>query len=130
MPPTPTHRCSRTGALLHTLAGHTSDVHVLQCHPTEKRLVMTAGYDGKINVWDIERGRLQQSYAPSLGRPRAMLRVVGRLRQGANPKQTLACRTLKETNWKTMDTAEAVCGGRKQRFIVHRDARKADAGAR
>ena len=39
---------------------------MLQCHPTEKRLVMTAGYDGKINVWDIERGCLQQSYAPSL----------------------------------------------------------------
>jgi WD40 repeat protein len=57
-------RCARTGALLHTLHGHASDVHVLQCHPTDKRLALTAGYDGKINVWDIERGCLQQSYAP------------------------------------------------------------------
>ena len=44
------------------LAEHVGDVYVLQTHPVDKRVCMTAGYDGRIRLWDIERGRCLQTF--------------------------------------------------------------------
>jgi len=54
---------SANGKLLHVLNDHKATVFVLQCHPTDARLAMTADYDGRIHFWDIERGVLQQAYS-------------------------------------------------------------------
>jgi hypothetical protein len=34
----------------------TTKVYVMDAHPTEWRLFMSAGYDGRIVVWDLETG--------------------------------------------------------------------------
>lgn len=46
-----------SGALIHLLKEHTQQVQVLETHPHDRRLAMTAGYDGKVLLWDIEAGR-------------------------------------------------------------------------
>ncbi|KAJ3279052.1 Bromodomain and WD repeat-containing protein 3 [Borealophlyctis nickersoniae] len=49
---------SKTGSLLHTLAGHTTgEIYTLDIHPHDARVIMTAGYDGKLIIWDIVAGR-------------------------------------------------------------------------
>ncbi len=48
---------SHTGDYLSRLRGHTSRAHVLECHPIEPRLVMSAGYDGQTIVWDLLAGQ-------------------------------------------------------------------------
>lgn len=47
---------SHTGQLIHTLDKHTSDVYLIESHPKDPRIFLTAGHDGKIIIWDIERG--------------------------------------------------------------------------
>ena len=44
------------GDLSQRLHGHTSRAHVLECHPTDPRLAMSAGYDGQTIVWDLVEG--------------------------------------------------------------------------
>ena len=51
-----------TGTLTHTARLHTNKVHVLQCHPFDSRLAMSAGHDGKVAVWDVEKGRCVRMY--------------------------------------------------------------------
>lgn len=43
----------RTGALLARLHGHDAPVHVLEPHPTDPWLALTAGYDGRAAVWRV-----------------------------------------------------------------------------
>ncbi|KAF0296758.1 PH-interacting protein [Amphibalanus amphitrite] len=45
-----------TGRLLHVLAGHTDEVFVVESHPKEPRLVLTAGHDGRLFIWDVWSG--------------------------------------------------------------------------
>ncbi|KAJ1912278.1 hypothetical protein IWQ60_009733 [Tieghemiomyces parasiticus] len=47
---------STTGYLHHALIGHTDEVYVIAITPLSERVVMTAGYDGRIILWDIEAG--------------------------------------------------------------------------
>ncbi|XP_065837497.1 bromodomain and WD repeat-containing protein 3-like isoform X2 [Oscarella lobularis] len=42
--------------LLHLLKGHTKDVYVLECHPFDERILLSAGIDGHIIVWNILTG--------------------------------------------------------------------------
>ncbi|KAL6193665.1 hypothetical protein ACLB2K_034749 [Fragaria x ananassa] len=44
------------GSLVHSLTGHTESTYVLDVHPFNPRLAMSAGYDGKTIVWDIWEG--------------------------------------------------------------------------
>ncbi len=44
------------GNLLHTLKGHGDKAHVLAVHPTDGCVAMTAGYDGLVVMWDVQRG--------------------------------------------------------------------------
>ncbi|KAL8527224.1 hypothetical protein ACS0TY_005197 [Phlomoides rotata] len=44
------------GSLVHSLAGHTASTYVLDVHPFNPRIAMSAGYDGKTIMWDIWDG--------------------------------------------------------------------------
>lgn len=59
-----------TGKLVLTLAaidkekqhGHTNAVFVMDVHPTDWRIVITAGYDGRIFLWDIATGTMLKAF--------------------------------------------------------------------
>ncbi|KAK2457064.1 WD40 domain-containing protein [Trifolium repens] len=44
------------GSLVHSLTGHTESSYVLDVHPFNPRIAMSAGYDGRTIVWDIWEG--------------------------------------------------------------------------
>ncbi|KAK0608266.1 hypothetical protein LWI29_028087 [Acer saccharum] len=44
------------GSIVHSLTGHTESTYVLDVHPFNPRIAMSAGYDGKTIVWDIWEG--------------------------------------------------------------------------
>ncbi|XVF72736.1 hypothetical protein PTKIN_Ptkin12aG0144300 [Pterospermum kingtungense] len=44
------------GSLVHSLTGHVASSYVLDVHPFNPRIAMSAGYDGKTIVWDIWEG--------------------------------------------------------------------------
>ncbi|KNA26026.1 hypothetical protein SOVF_000950 [Spinacia oleracea] len=44
------------GSLVHCLTGHTESTYVLDVHPYNPRIAMSAGYDGKTIIWDIWEG--------------------------------------------------------------------------
>lgn len=46
--------CTRTGRLMGCLEGHTNDVHAMDIHPLDHRIVATAGYDQRIIFWNLE----------------------------------------------------------------------------
>lgn len=45
------------GSLVHSLTGHTESTYVLDVHPFNPRIAMSAGYDGRTIVWDIWEGK-------------------------------------------------------------------------
>lgn len=45
------------GSLVHCLTGHTDSTYVLDVHPFNSRIAMSAGYDGRTIVWDIWEGK-------------------------------------------------------------------------
>jgi len=45
------------GAFLLTLSNHTSDVFVLEPHPTDEGIMLSAGHDGLLCIWDIRVGQ-------------------------------------------------------------------------
>ncbi|XP_047175749.1 PH-interacting protein [Vigna umbellata] len=50
------------GSLVHSLTGHTESTYVLDVHPFNPRIAMSAGYDGRTIVWDIWEGMPIQIY--------------------------------------------------------------------
>ncbi|KAI4329811.1 hypothetical protein MLD38_028156 [Melastoma candidum] len=50
------------GSLVHSLTGHSESSYVLDVHPSNARIAMSAGYDGKAIVWDIWEGSPIQVY--------------------------------------------------------------------
>jgi len=44
---------ARTGALAARLRRHAKEVYVVEPHPWEPRLLLTAGYDGRVCLWDL-----------------------------------------------------------------------------
>ncbi|KZV17019.1 bromodomain and WD repeat-containing protein 3 [Dorcoceras hygrometricum] len=50
------------GSLVHSLTGHTESTYVLDVHPFNPRIAMSAGYDGKTIVWDIWEGMPIHTY--------------------------------------------------------------------
>ncbi|ONK63196.1 uncharacterized protein A4U43_C07F12390 [Asparagus officinalis] len=44
------------GSLVHSLVGHSESTFVLDVHPFNPRIAMSAGYDGKTIIWDIWEG--------------------------------------------------------------------------
>ncbi|KAM4663406.1 bromodomain and WD repeat-containing protein 3 [Discoglossus pictus] len=53
---------SRTGQLLHILSGHDDEVFVLEAHPFDHRILLSAGHDGNIFIWDLEKGTKIRNY--------------------------------------------------------------------
>ncbi|XP_051965778.1 bromodomain and WD repeat-containing protein 3-like [Xyrauchen texanus] len=47
---------SFTGQLLHILKGHEAEVFVLEPHPYDPRVMLSAGHDGNVFIWDLIRG--------------------------------------------------------------------------
>ncbi|XP_037323684.2 bromodomain and WD repeat-containing protein 3 isoform X2 [Pungitius pungitius] len=45
-----------TGQLLHVLSGHDDEVFVLEAHPFDSRIMLSAGHDGNIYMWDLTKG--------------------------------------------------------------------------
>ncbi|KAF8387745.1 hypothetical protein HHK36_026399 [Tetracentron sinense] len=50
------------GSLVHSLTGHSESTYVLDVHPFNPRIAMSAGYDGKTIVWDIWEGTPIRTY--------------------------------------------------------------------
>ncbi|XP_052810053.1 PH-interacting protein-like isoform X2 [Mya arenaria] len=48
--------CSFTGRLVHELKGHTDEVFVLESCKSDHRIILSAGHDGNIIVWNIING--------------------------------------------------------------------------
>ncbi|XP_048458714.1 bromodomain and WD repeat-containing protein 3-like isoform X1 [Rhincodon typus] len=53
---------SYTGQLLHILMGHEDEVFVLEPHPFDSRIILSAGHDGNIFIWDITKGMKSHHY--------------------------------------------------------------------
>uniref|UniRef100_A0A8C3TBP3 Bromodomain and WD repeat domain containing 1 n=1 Tax=Chelydra serpentina TaxID=8475 RepID=A0A8C3TBP3_CHESE len=53
---------SYTGQLLHDMVGHTDEVFVLETHPFDSRIMLSAGHDGNIFIWDITKGIKTKHY--------------------------------------------------------------------
>ncbi|XP_060626304.2 bromodomain and WD repeat-containing protein 1 isoform X2 [Anolis sagrei] len=53
---------SYTGQLLHDLTGHADEVFVLEPHPFDPRIMLSAGHDGSIFIWDIIKGIQMKHY--------------------------------------------------------------------
>jgi len=53
---------SSNGKLLHCLKGHKDEFFVLERHPVCPNLLISAGHDGQIIVWDIYKGVLVKSF--------------------------------------------------------------------
>ncbi|KAJ7532308.1 hypothetical protein O6H91_14G082300 [Diphasiastrum complanatum] len=50
------------GSLVHCLTGHDKQTYVLDVHPYNPRMAMSAGYDGRVIIWDIWEGRPIRTY--------------------------------------------------------------------
>ncbi|KFU91732.1 Bromodomain and WD repeat-containing protein 1, partial [Chaetura pelagica] len=53
---------SSTGQLLHDLVGHADEVFVLETHPFDSRIMLSAGHDGNIFIWDVTKGTKTKHY--------------------------------------------------------------------
>jgi len=55
--------CAHSGATLHEFQ-HGGAVYVLSCHPRDPHVALSAGYDGRAKVLDIERGLVLSEFVP------------------------------------------------------------------
>ncbi|ORX41927.1 WD40 repeat-like protein [Piromyces finnis] len=53
---------TRTGKLDHKLRGHESSIFVLRNHPCDNQIILSAGYDGLIFLWNIITGEKIAEY--------------------------------------------------------------------
>ncbi|GAM27759.1 hypothetical protein SAMD00019534_109350 [Acytostelium subglobosum LB1] len=53
---------AKDGEPLFELAAHVSDVFILEPHPSNPRLLMSAGYDSQVILWDIQSGVMLNRY--------------------------------------------------------------------
>ncbi|RKO91141.1 hypothetical protein BDK51DRAFT_30318 [Blyttiomyces helicus] len=53
---------SLSGDLIYALEGHKDVVYTLDPHPNDARVVLSAGYDGKLVLWDIVAGKELKSF--------------------------------------------------------------------
>lgn len=38
------------------LQGHDDEVYVIEAHPFDSRIILSAGHDGNIYIWDLRKG--------------------------------------------------------------------------
>jgi bromodomain and WD repeat domain containing protein 1/3 len=53
---------SKDGRLIHELKAHTNEVFVLEAHPKDPRLLLSAGHDGNVILWNIQKGKLIKKF--------------------------------------------------------------------
>lgn len=53
---------SKSGQLHKVLRGHTDELYVLESHPKDQHVLLSAGHDGQIFLWDIFTGRTINSF--------------------------------------------------------------------
>ncbi|XP_062620168.1 bromodomain and WD repeat-containing protein 3-like isoform X2 [Saccostrea cucullata] len=53
---------SNTGKLVHVLRDHEDEIFVLEHCPTEPRIMLSAGHDGNIVIWDLIKGEKIKSF--------------------------------------------------------------------
>ncbi|MEE6467788.1 hypothetical protein FKM82_008071, partial [Ascaphus truei] len=53
---------SQTGELLRNLKGHQDEIFVLEHHPFDSRIMLSAGHDGNIFIWDVTKGTKTNHY--------------------------------------------------------------------
>ncbi|XP_066145385.1 PH-interacting protein isoform X1 [Euwallacea fornicatus] len=51
-----------TGQLVRILSGHNDEVYVLEPHPHDEDIILSAGHDGQLLIWDINRGEILFKY--------------------------------------------------------------------
>lgn len=49
---------SQTGKLIHRLVKHDHDIYLIESHPFDARIFISAGHDGRLIIWDIETGEI------------------------------------------------------------------------
>lgn len=47
---------AETGKLHRVMRGHSDELYVLESHPKDPYILMSAGHDGKLNIWDVKEG--------------------------------------------------------------------------
>ncbi|KAG8189872.1 hypothetical protein JTE90_023378 [Oedothorax gibbosus] len=53
---------SYNGNLCYVLKGHEDEVFVLEPHPTDSRVFLSSGHDGRIIIWDLVTGTIIKNY--------------------------------------------------------------------
>lgn len=54
---------SQTGRLIHKLAKHEHDIYLIESHPFDARIFVSAGHDGNMVIWDIETGKSIKTFS-------------------------------------------------------------------
>lgn len=49
---------SETGQLVHVLREHNNNVYLLESHPVDPRIFVSASHDGYLIIWDIDRAKV------------------------------------------------------------------------
>lgn len=57
---------SKTGRLHNVLRGHTDELYVLECHPKDPHVLLSAGHDGQLFLWDIFKGEKLASFVNTI----------------------------------------------------------------
>lgn len=60
---------SRTGECVYILREHKHDVYLIESHPQDPRVFVSASHDGTLILWDIERGKVLQKIYNILRHP-------------------------------------------------------------
>lgn len=47
---------SDNGMLIHELRGHSDEIYALETHPRDPRILLSAGYDSSVLIWNIING--------------------------------------------------------------------------
>lgn len=57
---------AKTAKLHNSLRGHTDELYVLESHPKDAHVLLSAGHDGQIFLWDIYRGEKLASFVNNI----------------------------------------------------------------
>ncbi|XP_056643759.1 bromodomain and WD repeat-containing protein 3 [Diorhabda sublineata] len=50
------------GQLVKVLTGHVDEIYVLEAHPQDNNVILSAGHDGQLFIWDISKGEIVFNY--------------------------------------------------------------------
>ena len=51
----------------HPSQGHDDEVFVLEAHPFDQRIMLSAGHDGNIFIWDLSKGAKIRNFFNMVG---------------------------------------------------------------